>query len=82
MSYNLERWNSKGTQGTILNNVSKKVLALSYTQSDPYMINPSIESYNFLLWHEKKLIVEIVNFIGNRKIKFHEFKLRVCVNTF
>ena len=50
------------------------------SRSDPHlMINPSIESSNFLLWHEeKKLISDFENFVGNRQIEFHEFKVRAC----
>ena len=67
----------------------KKVLPLSYWQwhpeSDPYiyMINPSIESSTFLLWHEKDNWFQILKILwGNRQAKFHEFKLRVCVRPF
>ena len=38
------------------------------------------EENNFNM--RKKLISNFENFVGNRQTKFHEFKFRVCVNTF
>ena len=49
--------------------------------SDPYMINPSIKSFDFLFWHEKILNLIFEDFVGNRQTKFHILKFRVCVNT-
>ena len=45
------------------------------------MINPSIESSDFLFWHEKMLSWIFENFVENRQTKFHILKFRVCVNT-
>ena len=45
------------------------------------MINPSIESSDFLFWHEKILSRIFENFVGNRQSTFHEFKFSVCLHT-
>ena len=46
------------------------------------MISPSIESSDFLFWHEKKILSWIFeNFVGNRQSTFHEFKFSVCLHT-
>ena len=45
------------------------------------MINPSIESSDFLFWHKKILSWILENFVENRQTKFHILKFRVCVNT-
>ena len=45
------------------------------------MINPSIESSDFLFWHEKIWSRIFENFVGNRQSTFHEFKFSVCVYT-
>ena len=43
------------------------------------MINPSIESSDFLFWHKKNLNCFFENFVENRQTKFHILKFRVCV---
>ena len=45
------------------------------------MINPSIESSDFLFWHEKIWSRIFENFVGNRQSTFHEFKFSVCLHT-
>ena len=50
-------------------------------KSDTDMINPSIESSDFLFWHEKIWSRVFENFVGNRQSTFHEFKFSVCVYT-
>ena len=45
------------------------------------MINPSIESFDFLFWHEKIWSWIFKNFVGNRQSTFHEFKFSVCLHT-
>ena len=48
------------------------------SQSDPYMINPSIEALIFYFDMRKKLIAEFVNFMGNRQQNFIGWHLE-CV---
>ena len=49
------------------------------------MVNPSIESSDFLFWHKKVLLLELdfwkILSQENRQSKFHILKFRVCVNT-
>ena len=45
------------------------------------MINPSIESSNFLFWHENILSWVFEDFVENRQTKFHILKFRVCKHT-
>ena len=45
------------------------------------MINPSIESSDFLFWHEKILSQIFENFVGNRQSTLHKFKFSVCLHT-
>ena len=45
------------------------------------MINPSIETSDFLFWHEKIWSWVFEDFFENRQTKFHILKFRVCVNT-
>ena len=45
------------------------------------MINPSIESSDFLFWYEKIWSRIFENFVGNRQSTFHEFKFSVCLHT-
>ena len=50
-------------------------------KSGSHMINPSIESSDFLFWHKKILSRIFENFVGNRQSTFHEFKFNVCLHT-
>ena len=81
----IERWNSKGRSGTILTNFSKKSFA-AFLQWHPEAIHIWLTHQSkaliFYFDMRKKLISYFENFVGNRQTKFHEFKLRVCVNTF
>ena len=43
------------------------------------MINPSIESSDFLFWQQKNFNQIFENFLGNRQSRLHEFKFSVCV---
>ena len=45
------------------------------------MINPSIESSDFLFWYKKIWSRIFENFMKSRQIKFHEFKFSVCSHT-
>ena len=45
------------------------------------MINPSIESSDFLFGHENIWSQIFENFVVNRQSTFHEFKFSVCLHT-
>ena len=68
-SQHAERWNSKGRSGYDFDQFFKNKFCRFPTvasRSDPYMINPSIESSNFLLWHEKKIDFRFWKFCGKQ----------------
>ena len=69
MPNNIERWNSKGRSGYNFDQFSKKKFATSlqwHPEAIHIWLTPSIESSHFLLWHEKKMISDFKNFVGNR----------------
>ena len=49
--------------------------------SDPDMINPSLESSDFLFWYEKLFASDFWKLVENRESAFHEFKFDVCLHT-
>ena len=81
----IERRNSKVRSGYIFWLILQKTFAAFWltpkVKSDTDMINPSIESSDFLFWHEKILSWVFEDFVKNRQTKFHILKFRVCVNT-
>ena len=75
----------KGAQGRIFTNFLKNSFA-AFLKLHPKAIHIWLTHQSkaliFYFDMRKKLISDFVNFMRNRQIKFHEFKLRVCVNTF
>ena len=80
----LERRNSKRRSGYTFGLILQKLWPLSQTKvkSGTDLINPSIESSDFLFWHEKILTWISENFVENRQTKFSYFEIYgVCKHT-
>ena len=78
----IERWNSKGRSGYTFWLIFTKNVCRFRTpkvKSGTDMISPSIESSDFLFWHEKICSRIFENFVGNRQSTFHILKFSLSV---